>query len=102
MNAERVKKHRENNKEHAAEYNRKYKKEFINREENKEKYKVLNRQHVNKHNENKTKAKPKENKEAQNIVIDLLNDLIGTIPKQAELKKKREYMREYRAKKGKQ
>ena len=49
---------------------------------------------MNKHNEKtkskqnkQAKTKPKENKEAENIVKDLLNDLIGTIPRQAELKK---------------
>ena len=66
------------------------------------KYKALNRQYVNKHNEKKAKTKPKENKEAENIVKDISNDLIGTIPKQAELKKKREYMTTYRAEKTKQ
>lgn len=30
-------------------------------------------------------------------VKDILNDIIDTIPKQAELKKKREYMQQYRA-----
>ena len=58
MNAERVKKHRENNK-HALGYNREYKNFFINRDENKEKYRALNRQYLNKHNENKAKTKPK-------------------------------------------
>ena len=49
---------------------------------------------MNKYNEKtkpiqnkEAKPKPKENKEAENIVKDLLNDLIGTIPRQAELKK---------------
>ena len=41
---ERVRKHRENNKENALEYNREYKKNFIERDENKEQYKRLNRQ----------------------------------------------------------
>ena len=52
---------------------------------------------MNKHDENKAKTKPKENKEAktkpkenkeaENTVKDLLNDFIGTIPKLAELKR---------------
>ena len=37
-------------------------------------------------------------KKANEDVKEILNDIIGTIPKQAELKKKREYMRAYRAK----
>ena len=38
--------------------------------------------------ENKeAKTKPKDNKEAENVVKDILNDLIGTIPKQEELKR---------------
>ncbi len=36
------------NKEKAAEYNRTYKKDHINRPENKDKYKELNKMHVNK------------------------------------------------------
>jgi hypothetical protein len=36
------------NKEKAAQYNREYKKDSINRPENKEKYKELNKLHVNK------------------------------------------------------
>ena len=46
-------------------------------EKNKEKYKVLNRQYVNKHNEKtkpkenkQAKTKPKENKQAENKVKD--------------------------------
>ena len=35
MNAKRVKKRRANNKEHALEYKRKYKKDFINKHETK-------------------------------------------------------------------
>ena len=53
---------------------------------------------MNKHNEKtktkqnkQAKTKPKENKEAENIVKDLLNNLIGKIPIQAELTKMREY-----------
>ena len=42
---------------------------------------------MNNHNEKKAKTKPKENKEAENIVKDISNDLIGAIPKQAELKR---------------
>ena len=37
----------------AAEYNRKYKKDYINRPENKEKYKELNKKHVEKYNKQK-------------------------------------------------
>ena len=53
QNAARVATHRAANKEKAAEYNRKYKKEYINRPENKEKYKELNKKHVEKHNKQK-------------------------------------------------
>ena len=59
---ERVRKHRENNKENALEYNREYKKNFIERDENKEQYKRLNRQNVNKHNNNKANTQPKQTK----------------------------------------
>ena len=38
-------------------------------------------------------------KKTNEDVKDILNDIIETIPKQADLKKKRLYMREYRAKK---
>lgn len=38
-------------------------------------------------------------KKTNEDVKDILNSIIDTIPKQADLKKKREYMREYRAKK---
>ena len=41
-NRERVAKYRANNKEKADEYNRTYKKEYVNRPENREKYKELN------------------------------------------------------------
>ena len=47
---------------------------------------ALNRQYINKHNENK--AKTKQNTGAENIVKYILNDSIGTIPKQAESKEK--------------
>ena len=41
---------------------------------------------------NDIQAKVKANKD----VKDILNDIVSTIPKQAELKKKREYMTRYR------
>jgi hypothetical protein len=44
-----------------------------------------------------TKLKQQEQEELREIVYDI----IDTIPKQADLKKKREYMREYRQKKKK-
>ncbi len=58
-NAERVAKHRRENREHAMEYNKTYKKDYVNRKENKEKYDELNRQYVNKHNKQKREKKEK-------------------------------------------
>ncbi len=55
LNAARVAAFRAANKEKAAEYNRTYKKDYINRPENKDKYKELNKMHVNKHQNNKVK-----------------------------------------------
>ena len=49
QNAARVAAHRAANKEKAAEYNRNYKKDYINRPENKEKYKEPNKKYVEKH-----------------------------------------------------
>ncbi len=46
--AARVAAYRAANKEKAAEYNRTYKKDCINRPENKDKCKELNKMHVNK------------------------------------------------------
>ena len=53
QNAARVAAYRANNKEKAAEYNRTYKKEYVNRPENREKYKELNKQYVTRHNKQK-------------------------------------------------
>ena len=53
LNAARVAAYREANKEKAAEYNRKYKKDYINRQENREKYKELNKKYVEKYNKQK-------------------------------------------------
>ena len=53
QNAARVAAYRAANKEKAAEYNRTYKKDYINRPENKEKYKKLNLENVKKHNNKK-------------------------------------------------
>ena len=50
LNAARVAAYREANKEKAAEYNRTYKKDYINRPENRDKYKELNRKNVEKYN----------------------------------------------------
>ena len=49
LNAARVAAYRAANKEKAAEYNRKYKKDYINRPENRDKYKELNKMYVNKY-----------------------------------------------------
>ena len=48
LNAARVAAYRAANKEKAAEYNRTYKKDYVNRPENKDRYKELNKMHVNK------------------------------------------------------
>ena len=48
LNAARVAAYRAANKEKVAEYNRTYKKDYINRPENKDKYKEINKMHVNK------------------------------------------------------
>jgi DNA-binding transcriptional regulator YbjK len=48
LNAARVAAYRAANKEKAAEYNRTYKKDYVNRPENKDRYKELNKMYVNK------------------------------------------------------
>ena len=53
LNAARVAAYRAANKEKAAEYNRTYKKEYINRPENRDKYKELNKKYVEKYNKQK-------------------------------------------------
>ena len=53
LNAERVAKYRANNKEKTRVYNKEYKKDYINRPENRDRYKELNRKHVEKHNNSK-------------------------------------------------
>ena len=53
QNAARVAAYRAANKEKADKYNREYKKDYINRPENKEKYKELNKKHVEKYNKQK-------------------------------------------------
>ena len=53
QNAARVAAYRAANKEKAAEYNRTYKKEYINRPENRDNYKELNKQYVEKYNKQK-------------------------------------------------
>ncbi len=49
QNAARVAAYRAINKEKAAEYNRTYKKDYINRPENRDKYKELNKKYVQKY-----------------------------------------------------
>jgi len=126
MNAERVKKYRDANADKAKQYNNEYKNKYVNRPENKAKYDKLNREYVKKHRDiqreklgeieakvkatstlgdyiKARKARTEMNKlktETTNkIVKDLLNEVIDTIPKKADLKQKREYMTRYRAKK---
>ena len=53
QNAARVSAYRAANKDKAAEYNRTYKKDYMNRPENKDKYKVLNKKYVEKYNKQK-------------------------------------------------
>ena len=53
LNAARVAAYREANKEKAAEYYRTYKKDYINRPENRDKYKELNKKYVEKYNKQK-------------------------------------------------
>ena len=53
QNAARVAAYRANNKGRAAEYNRTYKKDYIKRPENRDKYKELNKQYVARHNKQK-------------------------------------------------
>ena len=53
LNAARVAAYRAANKEKAAEYNRTYKKNYVNRPENREKCKELNKQNVARHNKQK-------------------------------------------------
>lgn len=52
-NRERVAAYRANNKEKADEYNRTYKKDYINRPENRQKYMELNKRYVEKYNKQK-------------------------------------------------
>lgn len=59
LNAARVAAYREANKEKAAEYNRTYKKDYINRPENREKYKELNKRYVEKYNKQKRRLMKK-------------------------------------------
>ena len=126
MNAERVKKYRDANADKAKTYNKEYKKDYINRPENKAKYEKLNREYVKKHRviqkeklgeiESKVKAtntlsdaikarkaraemKSLKASTANKDVKDILDSVIDAIPKQADLKQKREYMTRYRAKK---
>jgi hypothetical protein len=56
QNAARVAAYRANKKEKAAEYNRTCKKDCINRPENREKYKELNKQYVARHNKQKSEV----------------------------------------------
>jgi len=51
LNASRVAAYRQANKEKSLQYNREYKKDYINRPENKDKYKELNKMYVNKYKE---------------------------------------------------
>ena len=51
MNAERVARYRAGNQEKVKEYSRVYKKEYIKRPENVEKYKAKSREYVKKHKE---------------------------------------------------
>ncbi len=53
QNAARVAAYRAANKEKAAEYNRTYKKEYVNRPENRDKYRELNKKYVERHNKQK-------------------------------------------------
>jgi hypothetical protein len=53
QNAARVAAYRAANKEKAAQYNRAYKKDYINRPENRDKYKELNKKYVEKYNKQK-------------------------------------------------
>ncbi len=53
QNAARVAAYRAANKEKASKYNRAYKKDYINRPENRDKYKELNRKYVEKYNKQK-------------------------------------------------
>ncbi len=72
QNAARVAAHRAANKEQSLAYNRTYKKDYINRPENRDKYKELNRKYVNEHNKNKNQVLAtfemmKANKNAQKL-----------------------------------
>jgi hypothetical protein len=49
QNAERVARYRANNKDEADKHNREYKKDYINRPENRNKYKELNKKYVEKY-----------------------------------------------------
>ena len=74
QNAARVAAYRAANKEKAAEYNRTYKKEYINRPENRDKYKELNKKYVEKYNKQKREVLLKFEVMKANKNADKLND----------------------------
>jgi hypothetical protein len=120
LNALRVQRYRELNKEQAKEYNRDYKQTYINLPQNKDKYKELNRKNVKAFREreksklddinakltlsNAIKAKKARNEmkklkddKTKSIASSIINDIVDTIPKQVALKKNRERVAKSRA-----
>ena len=79
MNAERVARYRAGNQEKAREYNNEYKKNYIKRPENVEKYRAKSREYVKKHKE--TKGNNKE------TAINTLTDAIRNKKARDEMKK---------------
>ena len=79
MNAERVARYRAGNQEKAREYNNEYKKNYIKRPENLEKYRAKSREYVRKHKET-----TQINKET---ALNTLTDAIRNKKARDELKK---------------
>ena len=101
QNAQRVARYRANNKEKAAEYNRTYKKDYINRPENRDKYKELNKKYVEKYRNqikqvmtaltfitaNKNSEKLTKNEKETKKTIEERHAIIRRINKRMEQKK---------------
>jgi hypothetical protein len=124
LNALRVQRYRELNKEQAKEYNRDYKQTFINLPQNKDKYKELNRKNVKAFRDREKsklddinaklnlstkltdaiRAKKARNEmkklkddKSKSIVSSIVNDIVDAIPKQVALKKNRKRVAKSRA-----
>jgi len=101
-NNERQKKYKKNETNRKAANERSAKTMQANRKKNPEKYKAMNIVHNKTYQEKKPKATKKSvkmNEQAKNDVMDILNDIIDTIPKKSKDKKTREAVAKFNAKK---